>query len=169
MASWHPWMQRSNTSHQPANALTQKSNLHPYFAWISWLHTWLFVKSPAQKNILKKRHCRISETLFEHHISHINVCWEEWCWVTGWLVNEWSTFSLSFIWRISFLGCWHWMELLVKTMLDIYKKKGFSLVYRACFTYLPTALRASRPVLCLANNCALTCNRKYSNLGLFPA
>lgn len=44
-----------------------------------------------------------------------------------------------------------------------------ALVYRACFTYLPAALHTPRPVLYLANKCAITCNRKYCSVGLFPA
>lgn len=44
-----------------------------------------------------------------------------------------------------------------------------SLVNRACFTYLPTALHTPCPVLYLANKCAITCNRKYCSIGLFPA
>ena len=49
-ASWHPWMQRSNMLHQPANALTQNSPPPtPYSAWNPWLNTWRLVMKPAQQ------------------------------------------------------------------------------------------------------------------------
>ncbi len=47
--SWRPWLQRSNMLHQPATALTQNANPHPYFAWNPQLNSWLLVMKPAQQ------------------------------------------------------------------------------------------------------------------------
>lgn len=44
-----------------------------------------------------------------------------------------------------------------------------AIVYRACFKSLPTVLNTPRPLLYLADKCAITCNRKYCNIGLLPA